>query len=1376
MPPSRSMVLAVFMLALAAIATSAPKAALAEKKPAALYAKQADWAETMVTSRASFLGWCREAGEEPGSSRRVKPSPAAEQRLGELWQQIAADFPQQAQMWERTLRKGGHLNWFRNDATETKLIQQTLARIGRDAVRFQPALDKLLQDNAPAGDPAWLRLYETVLAFRQQGRGPLQQIDDALAAMGDDAARYRKEQEQLLAAGAAPDDPRWAALAEKLQPAYSTYRKNLGRIKSLQKRLDELGPRAGEFRKRFDELQAAGTAIGDKRYSSLKLEVDQAFKDYAAAEARIRQIPGLLKELGPHGAKLQAQYEALRAEKPDAFDPRWQPVLAAADEFHARFIAPRRELEAFDFEAARRAIRDLQASFPDRYPNAAEYLGRLDAFEKHLPDLQEGVVANEPAAYEQLRKLLALQREALLSNPLLDFDRLLLVRRAAVGKMGLPQNWQGNCALPKTGYDNEIAVLSPVRPGGKLEPLYRPEAGSKFVGDVDLNFDADRLLFSMPGTHDRWQIWEIGVDGRGLRQVTRGESPSVDNYDACHLPDGRIIFDSTRCFHGVPCVGGNNTVANLCIMNADGSGVRQLCFDQDHDWCPTVLNNGRVLYSRWEYSDAPHYFTRLLFHMNPDGSGQMEYYGSNSPWPNSFFYARPVPGHPTKVVAVISGHHGVPRMGELLLFDPALGRQQADGAVQRIPGYGQKVEPVIGDGIVNKSWPRFLHPYPLSEKHFLVSCQPAPDALWGIYLVDVFDNMTLICQQPGYAMLEPVPLRKTRRPPIVPDRIDPTRRTAVVSLSDIYFGKGLADVPRGTVKKLRIYEQHYAYPKMGGHGAVGIDGPWDVKRILGTVPVESDGSASFRVPANTPLAVQPLDQQGRALQVMRSWFTAMPGEIISCVGCHESQNSSPPARPTLAMKRGPSKVAPWYGPSRGFAFKREIQPVLDRYCIGCHDGKHEDRPNFSVDGNPVQVGKKGHRFTPSYVALHPYVRRPGPESDYFMQQPLEFHAGTSELVQMLEKGHHNVKLDAEAWDRLATWIDLNVPDHGSWGEYREIAADYHKLRLEMRTLYANRPEDPEAVADTESHQIEFVRPKPTPRRKPQTIELAAWPLDADRARQRQQAVGLPAEAKAELAGDATLDLALIPPGQFVMGAQDGFVDERPAAKVSIERPFYLGVCEITNAQYACFDPAHDSAYISMTNKDHSQRGHPINAADQPAVRVNWDQASAFCRWLSSRTGKRFRLPTEAEWEWACRAGTDTPCWYGTLDADFGPAANLADRSLQQLARRDSPKWHPRDERFDDGQLVTAAVGSYRPNAWGLFDMHGNVAEWTRSVYRPYPYDPGDGREAPQAQGTRTVRGGSWYDRPRRATSTFRLHYPAWQRVYNVGFRVVMEVE
>ncbi len=602
-----------------------------------------------------------------------------------------------------------------------------------------------------------------------------------------------------------------------------------------------------------------------------------------------------------------------------------------------RFRRAASELERVNFAALRRAIEDLSKNFPEQYTQGAAYLQRLEAFERRLPEMRAALAGGEARAFESVDAVLALEREALLANPLLDFDRLLLVKRNA-DLLGLPMNWQGNCSLPRRGYDNEIALLDPLRPEDGLTTLFRPEE-SKMVADVDLHFDGEKLLFSMIGSHNRWQIWEMRADGTGLRQVTPGAYGDVDNYDACYLPNGKIVFDSTRCFQGIPCVGGSDAVANLYLMDADGRNTRQLCFDQDHSWCPTMLNNGRLLYTRWEYSDTPHYFSRLLFHMNPDGTGQAAYYGSNSYWPNSTFYARAVPNHPTKVAGIISGHHGVPRMGELVIFDPAIGRFEADGVVQRIPGYGKKVEPVIADQLVDNSWPKFLHPYPLSEKYFLVSCKPSPDALWGVYLVDVFDNLLPLHEVPGYVLFEPVPLRKTPRPPLIPDRVDLERDDATVYLADIYAGEGLKGVPEGTVKRLRIYEFHYGYPQMGGHKNVAVEGAWDVHRILGTVPVEPDGSASFAVPANTPLAVQPLDEEGKALQIMRSWFTAMPGEVLSCTGCHEEQNTAPPMRQTLASRRAPSAITPWRGPTRGFGFKREVQPVLDRYCVGCHVGQ-----------------------------------------------------------------------------------------------------------------------------------------------------------------------------------------------------------------------------------------------------------------------------------------------------------------------------------------------------------------------------------------------------------------------------------------------------
>lgn len=729
------------------------------------------------------------------------------------------------------------------------------------------------------------------------------------------------------------------------------------------------------------------------------------------------------------------------------------------------------------------------------------------------------------------------------------------------------------------------------------------------------------------------------------------------------------------------------------------------------------------------------------------------------------------------VATIVSGHHGVPRMGEMIVLDPAKGRHEADGVIQRIPGYGKKVEPVIVDQLVDNSWPKFLHPYPLSDQYYLAASQTNGGSLWGIYLLDVFDNRVLICELPGNALFEPIPLRKTTRPPVIPDKVDLKRDDAVVYLSDIYQGRGLKDVPKESVKKLRVYSFHYGYPQLGGHKNIAVEGGWDVHRILGTVPVESDGSAYFRVPANTPIAVQPLDEQGRAMQIMRSWFTAMPGENVSCVGCHEKQNMAVPVKGTIASRREPSKISEWYGPERGFSFKRDIQPTLNRYCVGCHNGSVAQVPDFSAkDRNGWG------NFTPSYLALHPFVRRPGPESDYHLEVPLEWHAGTSELIQMLQKGHEGVKLDDEAWDRFYTWIDLNVPDHGTWSEHTNIAGNFRQRRIDMRTAYAFRPEDPEAIPAMATGPTEFNKPAPVVRQAT-AVTLAEWPLDETRSKIVQSQAGTKIRRKLDLGDGVTMDLALIPAGAFVMGSDDGCLDEAPRCIVKIDRPFWMGVCEVTNAQYLRFDPLHRNGYLDQNHKDHTTPGYPLEDPSFPAIRVSWRQAMEFCRWLSATTGEPFGLPTEAQWEWACRAGSDGPYWYGDKNADFGKFANLADVSIKLLAVTgvnpqpiDNPNpfedWIPKDARFDDGQRILCAVGQYQPNLWGLQDMHGNAWEWTASSMRAYPYSENDGRNDPAAGDKRVVRGGSFYDRPYRATASFRLAYEPWQRVYNVSFRVV----
>ncbi|MFH1716123.1 MAG: formylglycine-generating enzyme family protein, partial [Planctomycetota bacterium] len=408
--------------------------------------------------------------------------------------------------------------------------------------------------------------------------------------------------------------------------------------------------------------------------------------------------------------------------------------------------------------------------------------------------------------------------------------------------------------------------------------------------------------------------------------------------------------------------------------------------------------------------------------------------------------------------------------------------------------------------------------------------------------------------------------------------------------------------------------------------------------------------------------------------------------------------------------------------------------------------------------------------------------------------PGEYHADTSELVQILSKGHHNVKLDDESWDRLITWIDLNGPCHGTWGEVGPIPEGADRRRRELSRLHNGPKENPELIPEISCTPIQAVVPEPEPEARRQSPELAGWPFNAEQARSRQQEADEP-EKTIDLRG-VTIKLVRIPAGSFVMGDPAGQADERPPAAVSIDRDFWMGACEVTNEQFGLFDSSHDSGYFTKRFQGPDGPGLSLAKPHQPAVRVSWQQALEFCRWLSIKTGMNFTLPTEAQWEYACRAGSGSPLSYGRVDTDFSRWANVADQLLSVSPKPtgglesnivahfgkgilESAVYGGNilcDIRFDDGTIQTADVGGYRPNVWGLYDMHGNAAEWTRTTYKPYPYEADDGRNGITESGRKVVRGGSWCDRPERCRSAFRLSYPAWQRVHNVGFRVVCEIE
>lgn len=1046
------------------------------------------------------------------------------------------------------------------------------------------------------------------------------------------------------------------------------------------------------------------------------------------------------------------------------------------------------------------AIDSMFESYEDEIGDV-DWIERFEEFEKRLGDKNI-----EPSEFVALAKEYdAFRREVLLAHPVLaDFDQILLRK---TNNPALQANWMSDTSRDKGQYNDSLVLLDMNDLEGEMEEVVKGRKGS-YIGNIALHWDADRCLVTALSDNNTWQVYECTLEDGELRQVTPDMGGDVDNVEGCYVPDGSTIFVSSASMMGIPCIGGGGLVGNLYRVEEDGETVRQLTFEQDNDWNPTILPNGRVMYLRWEYVDIPHYYSRYVFTMNPDGTNQVEHYGSGSFWPNSTFYAKNLPGQSSKFVGIVSGHHGVAREGELVIFDPSKGRKETQGVVQRIPGRDNPPENVTVDQLVDNSWPKFLFPFPLDDEHFLVSCRMTPAEPWSIYLVDTFDNMLRLRTEEGMHLLEPFALVEREEPTVISDRTVPGEKTSNVFITDVYFGQGLPGVPKGVVERLRVFAVSYGYRGIGGHDVFGLESCWDGRRMLGEVPVFEDGSASFKIPANTPIVVQPLDKDGAAVQTMRSWLVGMPGENVSCIGCHETQNDVSPTQTTIARNTPPVDLTEFYGPERPFSFEGEVQPILDKFCVGCHDGSEPGRPNFADTSRGPQ------NFSNAYHALHPYVRRPGPESDIHVLRPMEYHSSTSELVKMLQKGHNNVKLDEEAWRKLHCWIDLNVPYFGSWTEMTEAGRERGTSSIkgvsdryvELKTLYADNDLDFEADAyyfdEMKNNPPEFMTPEEAPEIDRSAPEVANWPFDAETARAMQgeptpvndaaktgEPFGIEVRsaqmASVTLSDEVAFDMVKIPAGSFVMGDEEGFNDEFPRSAVTIDKSFWMATTETTNAMYALFDASHDSRYIDQWWKDHVLPGYPANLPNQPVIRITWKEANEFCAWLSEKTGKKFRLPTEAEWEWAARAGAETPMWYGGVDDDFSKFENLSDdqtikfvvQGVNPQPISNPPEWRsfvPRAKGVDDGAMIGTDVGSYAPNAWGLYDMLGNVAEWTASDYKAYPYAADDGRNDGDLNAKKVAKGGSWRDRPKWARAGLRRDYESWQPVFNVGFRVVCE--
>ncbi len=625
-------------------------------------------------------------------------------------------------------------------------------------------------------------------------------------------------------------------------------------------------------------------------------------------------------------------------------------------------------------------------------------------------------------------------------------------------------------------------------------PVVRPllEDPNGVIRDPDVSYEADRVLFAWKKSdrQDDYHLHEMDLASGKVRQLTFGLG--FADYEGAYLPGGDLLFSSTRCVQAVDCF--FTEVSNLYTCDRDGRFLRRLGFDQVHTNYPTVAQDGRVLYTRWEYNDRGQIFTQALFQMNPDGTGQTACYGNNSYFPTAILHARQIPGT-QKVLAIAAGHR-TRQTGKLIVLDPSRGRQENQGAqlvapVRRTPAvrvdaYGQKGE-------------LWQYPYPLSETEFLVAYNPWGWArrplLFGVYFMMIDGRRELLTKDPLVSCNQPVPLRRPV-PHRHPNGTDYRRTTGSFYVQDVYAGSGLAGIPRGQAKKLRVVALDFRAAVIGGNhnqgeaGAAFVatpiavaQGSWEAKTVLGETPICADGSAFFVAPARTPLFFQVVDDKGHVIQTMRSWSTLQPGENASCVGCHEHKSWTPMVAGVGEASKGrPRPLEPFYGPPRGFSFSHEIQPILDRHCTGCHNDRSrlpwlagrrsQDAGTAKESGNEISFSllptttvdrvTKRH-FSDGYLALtgavwgydgslegtsRPLVNWISPQSGPPMRRPYSAGSATSGLMTLLEAGHKGVKLSREEVEKLACWIDLVVPYCGdyleanAWSPFERARYDY----------------------------------------------------------------------------------------------------------------------------------------------------------------------------------------------------------------------------------------------------------------------------------------------------------------------------------------------
>ncbi len=668
-------------------------------------------------------------------------------------------------------------------------------------------------------------------------------------------------------------------------------------------------------------------------------------------------------------------------------------------------------------------------------------------------------VADEAARQALYAEGFALRRRVALANPLLDFDRILFVKRPCLagnedaGNHMCQQYYGFNVAkagglfvlddafgeqprardlLAGVPVGRGRLAGAPLPPGGYLSP--------------ELSFDGQTIYFAYtqaePAKYQwtettTYHLFRVGADGRGLEQLTDGP---YNDFDPCCLPNGRVAFISERRAGFGRCHPSPKPNYTLHSMFDDGSDIVCLSYHESNEWQPSLTHDGRLVYTRWDYVDRGAFQAHNPWVTTADGRDARALTANyGDAWQNRplmTMHLRAIPGS-NRFVATAAAHHGQ-SYGSLVLVDAEVPDDNAMSPFRRLTPDALFPESEPGNHTMyGTAWP-------LSEQFYLAvydgdgRMERGPQNNFGLYLVDAFGNRELLYRDPQLSCLSPIPLRPRVAPPAMPagtavglarGEQPPTAGKATIGVANVYDSQ--TPWPVGTrISALRILQVLPKTTWRESSPRIGHGFQKGARAVLGTVPVEADGSAWFEAPINMPLFFQALDADGLAVQTMRSDTYLHAGEQMVCAGCHESRRATPAKRAgsPLAFRRAPSAIVPDVEGSRPFSYPRLVQPVLDRACVDCH-AKEPKAPDLSAG----DWAKQPDGWYTSYVNLKPYVQ-------FFdsllwnepRSVPGAFGARGGKLYPLLRAGHHGVALSAADMHRLTLWLDCNADFYGAY--------------------------------------------------------------------------------------------------------------------------------------------------------------------------------------------------------------------------------------------------------------------------------------------------------------------------------------------------------